>query len=197
MFPLHFAFNAQSYSVGPAPLHKVFKTGIIGRKFNVKLLYRVFLFFRDYLPAVHRVSPLSAVITAWSILRRLSNTAASLGEGARKLSISDDIRLVLGKWMDEETPLNALALFAHSQFGFKGCRVTSLTEESFKLTSPHRESQLIFKLPGVLFGYAQAREVEEFKETLSAEALESSGVVFRFGPDWEGRLVIAEILAPH
>jgi hypothetical protein len=65
-------------------------------------------------------------------------TAVSVGERSRKLSISDDIKLVIGKWLEEETVLIAVA----------------------------------------------------------SEELESSGVVFRFGPEHAGSLVIIEMRRP-
>ena len=79
------------------------------------------------------------------------------------------------------------------------CRVTSLSDGLFQPTSLDRGSQLIFRfLLGVSFRYAQAREFEELRESWwSSEALDSSGVVFGFGPECTGRLVVIEILPPR
>jgi hypothetical protein len=106
------------------------------------------------------------------------------------------MKLVIGKWLEEQTPLLAVISFAGSQLAFKGCHVTSLTEESFKLTSPHRESQLIFRfsMPGTTFAYAEMREAPELAG-LSPEQSLTAGVLFGFGPTGQDRLCISEIVS--
>ncbi len=77
---------------------------------------------------------------------------------AGNLDISD-VRLLLSKWMDEQTSLLCLGSFNECRLVLKA-RVFSVSEESFTLHSISSDSTLSFSFGavGTLFDYAEQRE---------------------------------------
>lgn len=95
------------------------------------------------------------------------------------MSESEDIKLSIGKWREDETNLFAIASFRESETVIESCRMSSLTESLIKLIAFDGSAHLVFDITDVTFVYAQAREVPSLRERLSEESLEASGVSLR------------------
>lgn len=72
---------------------------------------------------------------------------------------SSDVRLLLGKWMEEQTSLLCLGSFNECRLVLKA-RVFAVSDESFTLHSISSDSTLSFSFGavGTLFDYAEQRE---------------------------------------
>lgn len=106
---------------------------------------------------------------------------------------SDDIKASIGKWLEDETNLLAIASFSGSELVLKECRVSRLIESGVKLVTFTGNAQLVFDFSGMTFGYTQAREVPSFRAILTEELLERSAVCF-VSKDGSQSLIIIETM---
>jgi hypothetical protein len=104
------------------------------------------------------------VITKWGCLKglRIRTLPLVLDQSTTRTSgnlNTSDVRLLLGKWMEEQTSLLCLGSFNESRMVLK-CHVYSVSEDSFTLRSLHADTTLSFSFgaAGTVFDYAEQRE---------------------------------------
>lgn len=82
-----------------------------------------------------------------------------------------DARLILGKWCAEETPLLCLAELSNFAVSLLGT-ISSITDDQFVFAPSSGDAKLTFRLddPGLLFVYAERRELPDAKDLDEASA---------------------------